>query len=60
MLRHLVGGRSNAEIADSLGIGEETIKTHVSHVLAKLHVDNRAQAIAEALRRRLASVEDLA
>jgi NarL family two-component system response regulator LiaR len=60
VLRHLVGGRSNAEIADALGIGEETVKTHVSHVLAKLHVDNRAQAIAEALRRRLASIEDVA
>jgi NarL family two-component system response regulator LiaR len=59
VLRHLVAGRSNAEIAGALTIGEETVKTHVSHVLAKLHVDNRAQAIAQALRRRLVSVEDL-
>ena len=58
VLRHLVGGHSNSDIADALGVGDETIKTHVSHVLAKLQVDNRAQAIAEALRRRLVSVED--
>jgi NarL family two-component system response regulator LiaR len=59
VLRQLVSGRSNGDIADALGIGEETIKTHVSRVLAKLQVENRAQAIAEALRRRLVSVEDL-
>lgn len=59
VLRQLVAGRSNADIAGALGVGEETIKTHVSRVLAKLQVENRAQAIAEALRRRLVSIEDL-
>ena len=59
VLRLLVSGRSNGDIAGALGIGEETIKTHVSRVLAKLQVENRAQAIAEALRRRLVSIEDL-
>jgi NarL family two-component system response regulator LiaR len=59
VLRQLVSGRSNGDIADALGVGEETIKTHVSRVLAKLQVENRAQAIAEALRRRLVSIEDL-
>ena len=33
-------------------IGEETVKTHVGHVLAKLQVENRAQAIIQALKRR--------
>ena len=59
VLRQLVTGRSNKDIGLVLGIGEETVKTHVSHILAKLEVDNRAQAIAEAMRRRLVSVEDL-
>jgi two-component system NarL family response regulator len=59
VLRLLVVGRSNKEIAGALDISEETVKSHVSHLLAKMHVDNRAQAIAESLRRRLVSVADL-
>jgi two-component system, NarL family, response regulator LiaR len=59
VLRHLVAGRSNKDIGAALQIGEETVKTHVSHLLAKLGVDNRAQVIAEALRRHLVSVDDL-
>jgi DNA-binding NarL/FixJ family response regulator len=59
VLRLLVAGRTNRDIGRVLDIGEETVKTHVSHVLAKLEVENRAQAIAEALNRRLVSVEDL-
>jgi two-component system, NarL family, response regulator LiaR len=59
VLRRIVGGRSNRDIAADLDIGEQTVKTHVSHVLAKLAVDNRVQAIPEALRRRLVSIEDL-
>jgi DNA-binding NarL/FixJ family response regulator len=59
VLRRLVAGRSNRDIGRALDISEETVKSHVSHVLAKLHVENRAQVIAEALRRRLVSPEDL-
>jgi NarL family two-component system response regulator LiaR len=59
VLRRIAAGGSNREIAAILRIGEETVKTHVGHVLAKLGVENRAQAIAEALRRRLVSMEDL-
>lgn len=59
VLRHVVAGQSNKDIGRALDIGEETVKTHVSHVLAKLEVENRVQAVAEALRRRLVSVEDL-
>jgi NarL family two-component system response regulator LiaR len=59
VVRQLVSGQSNGDIADALGIGEETVKSHVSHVLAKLGVENRAQAIAEALRRHLVSIDDL-
>ena len=59
VLRHLALGRSNKEIADALGVSEETVKTHVGHVLAKLHVDNRAQAVVHALRGGLVSLDDL-
>lgn len=59
VLRRLVLGLSNKEIAAALDVGEETVKTHVTHVLAKLRVDNRAQAIVQALKRGLVSLDDL-
>jgi NarL family two-component system response regulator LiaR len=60
VLRRLALGLSNREIADALCIGEETVKTHVGSVLAKLQVENRAQAIVQALRRGLVTLEELA
>jgi len=59
VLRHIVRGLSNKEIAAALAVGEETVKTHVTHVLAKLQVENRAQAIVQALKRGLVSLDDL-
>ena len=59
VLRRLALGLSNREIADALCIGEETVKTHVGSVLGKLQVENRAQAIVQALRRGLVSLEEL-
>ncbi len=59
VLRHLAQGRSNKEIADALSISDETVKTHVGSVLSKLQVENRAQAIVQALKRGLVSLEEL-
>src|SRR5437588_183476 len=44
VLTALARGRSNKEIARELSIGEETVKTHVSNILSKLHLADRTQA----------------
>ena len=43
-------GRSNKVIALELGVAEKTVKTHVSHVLAKLGLSDRTQAALYAVR----------
>lgn len=40
----LARGRSNNEIASALGVGERTVKTHVSNILSNLHLADRTQA----------------
>lgn len=50
VLRLLADGQSNKEIAASLSIGEKTVKTHVSSILAKLGVQSRTQAVLAAMR----------
>ena len=47
------GTTSNRELAESLGITENTVKFHVRNILDKLHLHNRAQVVAFALRNRL-------
>jgi len=57
VLRLLVLGRSNKEIGRDLQIAEDTVKTHVKHILAKLGVQSRTQAVLSAMRLKLVSTE---
>jgi len=56
VLTLMVGGYSNPEIADELGIARNTVKNHVRSILTKLGVKNRAQAVAHAVSRNLVSI----
>jgi DNA-binding NarL/FixJ family response regulator len=57
VLRLLAQGLSNKEIAHTLVIGEKTVKTHVSNILAKLGVPSRTQAALYAVRVGLVSLD---
>jgi DNA-binding NarL/FixJ family response regulator len=59
VLRLLAQGQSNKEIAQTLSIGEKTVKTHVSNVLGKLGVQSRTQAALYAVRIGLVPAEQL-
>jgi two-component system, NarL family, response regulator LiaR len=59
VLRELVLGKSNKEIGTALGIGEQTVKSHVANLLAKLAVENRGQATIEALKRGIVNLDEL-
>jgi len=48
VLRLIVDGMSNREIAEKLVIGEGTVKTHINNIYSKLDVKSRTQAIAQA------------
>lgn len=50
VLQALAQGMSNKEIAAALGIAEKTVKVHISHILGKLDVYDRTQAVLAATR----------
>ncbi len=59
ILRYIISGYSNKEIAELLNLSEKTIKNHMTVVLAKLNASNRTQAAILAMQKGLISVEEL-
>ena len=53
MLQLVAAGATNREIAERLFITENTVKFHIRNILDKLHLRNRAEAVAYAVRRGL-------
>lgn len=51
ILRLIADGNGNKQVADQLSIGEATVKSHMTNILAKLHANDRTHAVAIALRR---------
>ncbi|MEX2621433.1 MAG: response regulator transcription factor [Egibacteraceae bacterium] len=50
VLEQLAAGRSTREIAEVLGLGDETVKSHLSRIYAKLKANDRVQAVVTAMR----------
>ena len=59
VLRLLAHGLTNREIATELVVSEETVKTHVGNILAKLHLAHRTQAVIHALQQGLISLDEI-
>jgi DNA-binding NarL/FixJ family response regulator len=59
VLRELAKGRTNKEIGKALGVSEETVKTHVGNILAKLQLEHRTQAVIYAVKQGLVSLDEL-
>lgn len=57
VLRMIVGGMSNKEIAYALDISENTVKTHVQNIFGKIGVSDRTSAATTAIRRGLVRTE---
>ena len=51
VLREMINGLTNRQIAGQLGISYETVKEHVQHILRKIGVDDRTQAAVWAVRK---------
>lgn len=57
VLKQVAQGHSNQQIAELLTLSERTVRTHVSHILDKLHLANRTQAALYALRTGISDLE---
>jgi DNA-binding NarL/FixJ family response regulator len=58
VLNLLAKGRTNQQIAQELNIADATVRTHVSHILDKLGVNNRVEAALHALRAGVVTLEE--
>ena len=57
LLALMARGHSNQEISTQLSIAMPTVKFHVTNILAKLHADNRTEAVLVALKQRIVKLE---
>jgi NarL family two-component system response regulator LiaR len=57
LLALMARGLSNQEISNRLAIAMPTVKFHVTNILAKLHADNRTEAVLTALKHKLVALE---
>ncbi len=57
LLALMARGHSNQEISTHLAIAMPTVKFHVTNILAKLHADNRTEAVLVALKHKLVALE---
>ena len=58
VLRSMARGLGNQEIAEKLFVSEATVKTHVAHILDKLHAANRVQAVIAAYESGMVALRD--
>jgi DNA-binding NarL/FixJ family response regulator len=58
VLKLIVAGRANKEIASELSISEATVKTHMNNILSKLGVADRTQAATTAIQRGIVHMEE--
>jgi two-component system NarL family response regulator len=59
VLKEIVSGKSNKEIASELNVSEATVKTHINSLLGKLGVTDRTQAATAAIQRGIVPLESL-
>ena len=59
ILRYIAEGNSNKRIAYSLGIGEQTIKNHITSIMRKLNANDRTHAVVLAIRKGWLKIEDV-
>ncbi len=58
ILSYIANGNTNKQVAYVLGISEQTIKNHVSAILRKLNANDRAHAVAMAIRNQWVSIDE--
>lgn len=58
VLRRLVSGKTNKEIANDLGLSEKTIKNHLRTIFAKMHVDDRTKAAIKGIKDGLIELDE--
>jgi len=58
ILSYIANGNTNKQVAHVLGISEQTIKNHMSAILRKLNANDRAHAVAMAIRNQWVSIDE--